>query len=93
MWSIAQTVLDDKTLVSLGTALAILTPLALGFAWLNKKLTKIESDLEAIKTGRRETWTYSQMDRWSVSLKRLNPQLRVPGLVQRRDGEEDEDDS
>lgn len=73
-----QSVLSDQTLISLGTAFAVLTPIALGFGWLQGKLNKIDKRLEAMELNGQETWSYSQMEAWVLRFQRQEPNVKIP---------------
>lgn len=78
MMTLAQTILSEQTLVSLGTALAVLTPIALAFGWLQGKLNKIDNKLEALSNHARETWSFTQQEAWVLRLGKRNPNLDIP---------------
>lgn len=78
MIPLVQTILDDKTLVSLGTAFLVLTPIAGAFAWLQAKLSKIDQRLGRIEEDGRDTWNFSQQEAWALRLGKMNPSLMIP---------------
>lgn len=75
-----QTVLSDQTLVTLGTVFLVLTPIALAFFWLTKKLNKIDNRLGDIEDGQEETWCAYQMEAWTLRLANMNPSIKVPDV-------------
>ena len=74
----SQAILSEQTLISLGTAFAILTPIAFGFGWLQGKLNKIDNKLEKLEAHGMDTWSYSQMEAWTLRLGKDNTELNVP---------------
>lgn len=75
------TVLSGDTLVPLGVALAILSPVALGFVWLQKKLNTMDRRLERIEESTPRRWTIGDMRAWVLAYRILNPGIKVPPVI------------
>lgn len=75
-----QAVLNDQTLVTIGTVFLVLSPVALAFYWLTKKLNKIDNRLEDIEDGQEETWCAYQQEAFVLRLAKENPDLNVPDV-------------
>lgn len=86
---VQQSILSEQTLVTLGTAFAVLAPISAGAAfagrWLFRRFERIDSKLTLLRNGMRrlhhesaETWCAHMMENWAVKLKAHNPTLDVP---------------
>ena len=82
------TTISEKTHVPVSliiTGIVALTPAVTGFVWLavtvNDILTQLESMGEDIAEIRNDGTTRAAMGSWVRELKALNPDLRVPNLV------------
>lgn len=83
----ATTVLSGETLIPLGVAIAILSPVALAFVWLQKKLNTMDRRLERIEESTPRRWTIADMRAWVLAYRILNPTIKVPAVISHDDVE------
>ena len=83
------TILNRDTLIPIGVAIAIVTPIGFGISWLRDGQRDNSSAIEALRTEvtnrfdkfeirSQDRWTGTQMQLWVLQLQRDNPALKIP---------------
>jgi hypothetical protein len=73
--------INEKSMVSIGYAVAVAIAVLSFHAWLNGQFAEIKATLQLIQLDLKQTWTVGQMSTWSYQLKDKNPTLIVPDPI------------
>ena len=73
-------VINRDTMIPIGVALALLTPLALGTGWLFRTLDSIDRRLERIEVDGKNAVMHDRFENWALRLSLSNPTIHVPPI-------------
>lgn len=80
--------IDERTRVSLGLILAIISLFGAGIlaatAWVAVTVTRIDGRMASLEAANREAWTVGDQRLWSERVGRANPALTLPRVEEIR---------
>ena len=74
---LAQTVLNQESLITVGSALLVVASVASAVWWLAAKINAFDNRLERMERDRDESWTRKDQEIFVLKLQLHNPTLKV----------------